>query len=185
MSLDIDTPRLRLVETYRVVDDHVKWLNDKTLMRFSEQQFREHDYCTQKEYLDAALVAGTPLVYDIRLKGTIGEAYGVAGLGPTIGSFHVHIAANHSLADLGIMLGPEYHGKGYGLEAWENVEHFLFYKMNMVKLEAGCVDDNLAMRSILVRSGWTLEGVRTSHFMYDGHRRGLCFYGQMRGRPRP
>lgn len=171
--MDIETPRLLLVETYRVVSEHVNWLNDKELMRFSEQQFREHDYASQHDFLGKAMEAGSPMVWDINLKTADKNLL-------SVGSFHAHVDRRHMRADLGIMVGPQYHNQGYGSEAWGHVSHYLFYKEGFVKLEAGFVRDNVAMQSVLLKDNWQCEGTRYNHFIYDGRRHDVLLYGKTR-----
>ena len=182
--MDITTRRLHLLETYRPVDEHIEWLNNKELMRFSEQQFIEHDFDTQRHFLMEALIAGTPLVYDIRLKleppvggGLVHEGE-VIGLGRTIGSLHIHIDKQHARGDLGIMIGPEYGNNGYGREAWNAASDYCLYKLQLRKIEAGCVKENLAMIRILWRDGWETEGARVAHFFYDDRVHDLVLFGK-------
>lgn len=183
--MDIETRRLLLTETYRVVSDHVNWLNDKELMKFSNQQFIDHDYDTQYQFLCNANINGTPLVYDIRIKeepapgGGIVTMSGVTGVGPSVGSLHIHVDARHSRADLGIMIGPEHQKHGYGFEAWKGATDFCFFKLGLLKLEAGCVPENTPMLNILLRQGWEPEGERRSHFAYGGKRYSVVHYGRV------
>lgn len=188
--MDIETPRLLLIESYQVVPEHITWLNDRSLMKWSEQQFTQHTYTTQADFLHHAKWSKSPLVFDIRLKPDIDHWPDRSdnnrikplisdGAYHTIGSLHAHIDYQHKRADLGIMLGPKFHGKGFAHEAWRGLEGYLFCKLDMRKLEAGCALKNMPMRNLLHKSGWSLEGNRMDHFEYDGERHPLLLWGKV------
>jgi RimJ/RimL family protein N-acetyltransferase len=165
-----------LVENYQPVLEHVAWLNNKELMKWSDQQFQEHDMISQRLFLEQAQAAGTPLVYDIRLKENAEDAK--SPLAWTVGSLHIHIDKNHARADLGIMIGSSYVWRGYGKEAWKAAQDYCFVKLRMMKLEAGCALPNVGMIKILVACGWREEGIRYSHFLYNGRRYDLVQFGK-------
>jgi len=179
---DIETPRLLLVQNYRPVKEHIKWLNDAELMRWSEQRWVGHDWETQRRFLDKAQMDGNPLVWDIRMKienpnPAPSADYGLRDLFPTIGSLHAYINDRHCRADLGIMIGPEFGRKGYGKEAWQAVCDYLRTVRGIEKFEAGCVNGNVGMVKILHARGWRVEGRRKRHFIIDGVRYDLILWG--------
>jgi ribosomal-protein-alanine N-acetyltransferase len=169
VDIDIKTHRLLLIQKYRVVDEHVTWLNDKELMKWSEQRYMEHDYLSQREFLKVAEAVGNPLVWDIRVGA--GEI--------SIGSLHAYCDGRHKRVDMGIMIGPQFHGQGYGAEAWSAVFSYLGAKRGFRKFEAGTVDGNTPMIKLLMRLGWTPEGRRENHFIIDGEPRGLVQFGKV------
>ena len=171
-AMDIATARLMLVSTYRVVEKHLEWLNDKELMKWSEQRYRTHTIATQRDFLDQAMATGNPLVWDIRFTATT-----PARPGQSIGSLHAYCDERHSRVDLGIMLGPHYHGDGYAAEAWSAVCNYLATKHGMRKFEAGFVDGNLPILKMLIRLGWRSECRREDHFIIDGESRALVMFG--------
>jgi [ribosomal protein S5]-alanine N-acetyltransferase len=172
--MDIETPRLMLVESYQPLLEHVAWLNDKELMKWSEQQFEEHDMISQNLFLERAQADGTPLVYDIMEKALSGPIIP----GRIVGSLHIHVNKHHARADLGIMIGTPYGKKGYAKEAWKAAQDYCFVKLRMMKLEAGCALPNVGMIRILMSLNWREEGIRESHFLYNGRRYDLVQFGK-------
>jgi RimJ/RimL family protein N-acetyltransferase len=177
-QIDIATNRLHLTSGYRAAPEHVKWLNDKELMKWSEQRYREHDYETQRDFLAVALMVGNPLVWDIRAGIDSGQTW-ESGLWKPIGTIHAYIDERHKRVDMGILIGPEYHGKGYAAEAWSSVYNYLGARHGFRKFEAGTVDGNTPMIKLLMRAGWTPECRRENHFIIDGEPRALVQFGKV------
>lgn len=170
--MDIETPRLLLIENYRVVPEHVKWLNDKELMKWSDQQFQEHDWRTQQEFLNKCLVDGNPTVFDIRVKRNgLPDLY-------SVGTIHLYVDPLHPRGDMGILIGPEHHGKGYALEAWRTVTQYAFVKLGLHKLEGGTCEANVPMVKVFVGAGWHMEGRRENHFLYGEQSHDMVMYGR-------
>jgi RimJ/RimL family protein N-acetyltransferase len=183
VATDIATKRLMLMLSYDAVPEHVEWLNDNKLMKWSEQRYREHTIETQQDFLDEADAAGNPLVWDIRLPYEALEQkprLRIEGeIGSPIGSLHAYCNERHKRVDLGIMLGPQYHGEGYAAEAWSAVCDYLAYKHGMRKFEAGFVDGNIPILKMLMRlGGWHTECRRENHFIIGGQSYGLVLWGR-------
>ena len=183
VAMDIATARLLLIHTYKVVDEHVDWLNDKNLMKWSEQRYKDHSYTSQAQFLEDARFHGNPLVWDIRLAPTpaIGSLLGESRMttSVSIGSLHAYCDERHRRVDLGIMLGPQYHGNGYAAEAWDSVCMYLATKHHMRKFEAALVDGNVPIMKMLMRLGWAPEARREHHFIIDGQPYGLVLFGKV------
>src|SRR5882762_7286477 len=168
-AMDISTQRLLLILNYKAVPEHVDWLNDKELTKWSEQRYRTHTIFTQQHFLDEASVMGDPLVWDIRKKPD-GKDVGIGAVveWQSIGSLHAYCDERHRRVDLGIMLGPLYHNNGYAAEAWDAACKYLAAKHGMRKFEAGFADGNVPILKMLMRLGWAPECRRENHFIIDG-----------------
>lgn len=163
--MTITTRRLLLVPSYDVIPQHIEWLNDKKLMRWSEQQWRVHNDDTQWNFLNQARMTGNPIVFDIR-RNTV--EFG-GDTNHTVGSLHVYIDRRHHRADMGIMIGPEFHHAGYGREAWKGVEEYLHAKVDGIwKIEAGTPAGNRPMVELLKSLHYVEEGRRVRHW-YDAN----------------
>lgn len=172
----ITTKRLLLRPYYAgmVTDDHVKWLNDPEVVRYSEQRHRTHTIESVHQYVND--IACDPNSY----LWSIGLEVGDAGIW-IIGTFSAHLDRPNGVANLGIMVGEKYQwGKGYGAEAWNAVSNWLFEKHAIRKIEMGCHYENRAMRKLAERCGMHLEGVRHDHFVVDGKPQHLLLYAKMR-----
>lgn len=151
---------------------HVEWLNDKELMRWSEQRYLGHDMLSQKVYLYEAYKSGNPIVFDIRLP----PACNMPGF--SIGTISAYIDRRHRRVDMGIMIGPDYHGQGYASEAWMGVMQALSKEFVVEKWEAGCNEWNGPMKAVLRRCGYSWEGTRTNHFRVDDKPCDLELFGR-------
>ncbi len=149
-----------------VTDDHVNWLNDPEVVRFSEQRHFIHSIGSVISYVNHMTGnACTPLwgIYAPRLIGTISA----------------HIDEPNRTANIGILIGnKDYWRRGYAQEAWQAVSYYLFTKRNIRKIEAGCHGENRPMRNLALRCGMHLEGIRYDHFIVNGVPQDLLLYAQ-------
>lgn len=150
----IVTKRLLLLPppcTLGDVKKQVSWLNDKTLMQYSEQRHRHHTVISQWEYIDS-----------FRLPS---EFRVVAAGGEMVGTITAHVDKHNKVADMGILIG-EKQGQGYGTEAWIAMMEHLFGN-GVRKVEAGCMEYNTGMMSIFEKSGMHREGCKSHHFITE------------------
>lgn len=83
-------------------------------------------------------------------------------------------------ATLGYWIGQPFARKGYMREAIEAVSHHAFYHMDLSRLEAACLPENLASRGALEKSGFKYEGVAQSYLQINGRWRNHVLYAQLR-----
>lgn len=149
-----------------VTEDHAEWLNDKELMRYSEQRHHAHTIKSQIEYVRND--APERLLWLIRCNGT------------DIGTISAYVDEANKRANLGILLGRrEYHGQGLAAEAWLVVVDYLF-DQGLYKLECGCMDDNAPMRRLATTTGFVLEAEIPGHFKVGDTYKGLVLYGRFK-----
>ena len=99
---------------------YVAWLNDRELMRYSEQRHKTHTLASCRAYWLS--FADTPHYF-----WAIEEP--ANGLGH-VGNITAYVDQNNGLADLSILIGlPQTRGKGYGREAWAGVCGFLLQEV--------------------------------------------------------
>jgi [ribosomal protein S5]-alanine N-acetyltransferase len=83
--------------------------------------------------------------------------------------------------ELGIRLyQPEDHGKGYGTDAVQLLTGWLFERVRAERVQAGTAMTNLAMRRVLERLGFTLEGVMRGFMAGPAGRQDFALYGVTR-----
>ena len=69
-------------------------------------------------------------------------------------------------AEIGYVINPDYHGKGYATEAVEAVLRFGFEELHLHRIEARFMKDNYRSLKLMQRVGMTLEGyARESIFL--------------------
>jgi RimJ/RimL family protein N-acetyltransferase len=150
----INTARL-LIRPFRVEDiseRYIAWLNDKHLMRFSENRHRSH---TRESCLS----------YMRSFEGSPNRLWAIFASVEHVGNIRAYLDAPNGVADVGILIGEG--GKGYGLEAWTGVCRHLL-DGGVRKITAGTMAANKAMVRIMEKSGMSFEGGRRRQFLVDG-----------------
>lgn len=162
----LQTKRLVVLPLNICWGSHVRALNDKEHMRYSEQRRRFHDRETQYAYLESA--NERLLLLDLQERSPI--LY-------SIGSMSCHIDPDNKVVDLGIMIIPSEANKGYGTEAWRAVMNE--WLKRSYKVEAGCMYNNFPMRDVMIECGMEYEGTRARHYLLeDGTRTDWVLYGR-------
>jgi RimJ/RimL family protein N-acetyltransferase len=134
---------------------YVAWLNDRELMRYSEQRHKTHTLASCRAYWHS--FADTPN-YFWAMEETAND------LGH-IGNMNAYVNQINGLADLGILVGsPQARGKGYGQEAWAGVCAFLFREVGVRKITAGVLALNRPMLTLARKVGMVEDGVRRRHY---------------------
>jgi [ribosomal protein S5]-alanine N-acetyltransferase len=162
--------QIRLFRAEFITDRYVGWLNDKRLMRFSENRHRTHTLESCVEYLNS-------------FEGTPHHFWAIFAGEEHVGNINAYVDPRNSVADVGILIGEG--GKGYGLEAWTAVCRFLL-NSGIRKITAGTMATNKAMVRIMEKSGMVFEGGRRAHFLVDGEEVdlvGACLFGKHHGTP--
>ena len=144
---------------------HVNWLNDKELMKYSEQRHQTHTVFTQTRYL-ASFDHVNSFFWEIAPRD----------MQLPIGSITAYCDWPNKVAEIGILIGA-FQQRGYGTEAWQAVCDWLFRK-GIRKIEAGCMASNMAMRKVFSKTGMNMEGRRYSHFLLDGKPEDLILVGR-------
>lgn len=91
----------------------------------------------------------------------------------------VTVAANETM-EIGYRLATEVHRRGYCREACEALCDFLFREVEVRKLIALCVADNVASRGLLEQLGMRREGLLREYTQLGGQWRDECVYGLLR-----
>jgi len=81
---------------------------------------------------------------------------------------HYRIKPEHYRAEIGYMLHPDFHGKGYITEAIEKVVAFGFDKMKLHSIEAIIDPENIASEKVLEKNGFVKEAHLRENEYYNG-----------------
>lgn len=183
MTPTLSTNRLLLRPYYAgmVTDDHVRWLNDPEVVRYSEQRHKRHTIESIHAYVNGVNTTHGSYIWAITPTAFEREALPVGQIAlPPIGTITAHIDQPNGVANVGILIGEkDYWGKGYGQESWITLCNWLF-ATGIRKIEMGCHYENKAMRNLALTCGMYLEGVRHDHFVVDGKPQHLLLYAKMR-----
>ncbi len=82
----------------------------------------------------------------------------------------------HNGAQIGYVLHPDFHGKGYGTEAARRVLRFGFEELSLHRIEARFMQGNEASLHVMEKLGMRLEGYRRDGMLVKGAYRtiGIC-----------
>lgn len=142
-----------------LTDKYVSWLNDPSVVRFSEQRFSKHNIDSCRAYLNS--YKGTPNLFWAIVSKISEEGH--------IGNINSIIDERNSTADIGIIIGEKrVWRKGYGFEAFNSVVDFLFTEKRVRKVTAGTIVLNHAMLSLMDRMGMEDDGRRAKHLLFEG-----------------
>ncbi len=78
---------------------------------------------------------------------------------------------------IGYWLGEPFIKKGYMTEALKNVIYYSFTDLNLSRLEAATLPENIASRKLLEGAGFKYEGVGQSYLQINGRWRNHILYG--------
>lgn len=81
---------------------------------------------------------------------------------------------------LGYWVGAPYSRQGYMRESIGAVVHHAFTKMDLSRIEAACLEENVASRGVLERAGFKYEGVAQSYLQIAGRWRTHVLYACLR-----
>lgn len=140
-----------------LTDLYLSWLNSPIIMRYSEQRHRNHTLKSCRDYL--ASFTNSPNFFWAIEEIDLGH----------IGTINAYIDIHNSIADIGIMIGhPIARGKGYALDTWNSVCHYLFTVMNIRKVTAGSLNVNIPMLRLMKHAGMIDDGVRLKQYVWEG-----------------
>lgn len=157
----IETPRMQIVtfsEKY-LTQRYVSWLTDQEVVRYSDQRFRTHTLESCREYWE--FFKNSPNYF-----WAINVQDGELGYIGTMTAYH---DTNHSVADVGILIGEKKTwGSGYGSEAWIAVCDYLLRIEEIRKVTAGTLTVNIGMLKIMQRTGMVDDGRRNRQCLHEG-----------------
>jgi len=81
---------------------------------------------------------------------------------------------------LGYWIGEPFARQGFMSEAIIALVHHAFHKMDLSRVEAACLPENVASRGVLERSGFKYEGVAQSYLQIAGRWRNHVLYANLR-----
>ena len=135
---------------------YISWLNNKSHMRFSDQQHVRHSKESATRYLKTFL-------------GT--EHYFLAVFEnheSLIGTVTIYRNQNNDSANIGILISPDKSGQGIGKQVFTILLERLPTLLNLYKITAGTCELNSGMISVLEKSGMELNYRISKDFKYEG-----------------
>ncbi|MBB4020560.1 ribosomal-protein-alanine N-acetyltransferase [Confluentimicrobium naphthalenivorans] len=82
---------------------------------------------------------------------------------------------------LGYWVGAPFARQGFMREAIQAVVHHAFTQLDLSRIEAACLPENVASRGVLESCGFKYEGVSQSYLQINGRWRNHVLYANLRG----
>lgn len=143
-----------------ITENYVSWLNDKEVVKFSEQRHYFHDLDTVTKYFNEKQISTD---YFLAIEFLDREWIHIGNIG-------VSVNTPNNLADLSILIGDKnYWGKGIAIIAWNLVLDFLLKKLKFRLVTAGTMEINEPMLRIIKKSEMKIDAVLPARFNFNGN----------------
>ncbi|MGP4071742.1 GNAT family N-acetyltransferase [Piscibacillus sp. B03] len=83
---------------------------------------------------------------------------------------------DHHAAEVGYVLSPDYWGEGIVPEVVQALIQFGFEKMNLIRIQALCLEENTQSERVMQKVGMTYEGTLHKRYFVKGEHRNLKMY---------
>lgn len=160
---------LREVRETDVNENYYRWLNDSEITQHLESRFYPNSLNKILQFVKSKDGDPNNVFLAIITKDS-DRHIGNIKLGP--------INWIHRMAEIGIFIGEkDKWGKGYACEAITLLSEYAFRRLNLRKLTAGCYGNNAGSQKAFTKAGFNVEGVRKSHFFFNGSYVDLILFG--------
>jgi [ribosomal protein S5]-alanine N-acetyltransferase len=109
--------------------------------------------------IDENIDTNLAINWAITIKGA-DKMIGIAGI--------YRIQPENYRGEIGYMIMPQYHNKGYVTEAAKAITDFGFNQLNLNSIEAVIAPENSASEKVLIKNGYTKEGHFIEKECYNG-----------------
>ncbi len=155
LPIEKDELKVCLFGLEDISERYIGWLNNKELVRFSNQRFMTHDEASCRDFFNSVNQSNSVF---LAVKNTV---YG------HIGTMTVHFNQRHGTADMGILIG-ETSVPGAGSTAWHLVLDKVLSLSGVRKVTAGTLSCNKAMLGVIRKSDMVPDGIRVQHELVEG-----------------
>jgi len=163
------TVELRAFGPELITGEYLRWLNDRSHMRYSRQRLVDHTRETSLAYLRS-------------FEGSANKFWAIYRQVDRlhIGTMTAYVDRAAGSADIGILVGhPEARGKGFGREAWGLAMDYLFRVEGVEKVTGGTSALNAAMVRVFHDWQMRLEEVEKDAEMIDGRPADVLRFGML------
>lgn len=156
-----------LIET-NCNQNYVDWLNNKAVNRFLETRHTENNLELVKNFVLEKYNSKHDYLFGIFLKHSNRHIGNIK-----LGAINFH----YKTADISYFIGEkDCWGKGYATEAINLVVDFAFTELELFKVQAGVIEENLGSCKVLEKCGFTKEAVLKKQFIIDSRRKDQIIY---------
>ena len=162
---------LRILQPEDVTSVYVDWMNDRDVVRFTEQRHVRHDMAEIASFVAQKLVSPTDYLFGIFLAGT---HVGNIKLGP--------VDKLSKVASISYIVGNRsVWGRGIATRAIAAIVRFAFDELGLEKITAGSYAENTGSIRALEKNGFRREGCQRAQTVLDDKRIDVVIFGLLRG----
>ncbi len=151
-----------------ITSEHILWLNDISITKYSNQRFLNHDKVSCENYLNS-------------FKGTSNIFLSIRRIydDKRIGSLTVYRDLNHKTADIGILIGDKNTwGQGFAYDAMSTIIQYLEDAKDIRKITCGTSSKNIAMINVAHKIGMVFDGIRYNQELIEGQSEHVLFFAK-------
>ena len=162
---------LKELQSNDVNSTYVKWLNDYSITKFTEQKFTNHTLSSVKKFVNEKRKNSNEFLFGIFLKKEKIHI-GNIKLGP--------INFKHMYAEISYFIGEEkYQNLGLGSLSISKVCKIAKERFKIKKLIAGVYSNNTSSKKVLEKNKFKLEGFVQKKYIFEGKRISELIYGKL------
>ena len=150
-----------------ITDAYLRWLNDKELMKFSNQRHIIHTRTSSESYLES-FDQNSSFIFKIVSENEM------------IGTLSLSVDKHNLVGVMGILIGREYCRLGLGGKAWSRAIEMSFNEIGLRKIKAGAAACNLPMIRVFKKSDMSFEANLSSDLLIEGLPQDLHIYSKFR-----
>ena len=150
---------IRILEEADVTQPYVNWFANEEVTKYSDNQYKSFSLEGQKTY-----------VREMKKNKSV-ELYGIFDFQQKhIGNIVlIGIGSIHNRAEITFVVGEkDYWGKGVATNAVSKICNLAKTKFYLNKVYADCAHLNEGSKSVLLKNGFKLEGIRKKHLYFGG-----------------
>ena len=154
-----------------VSKSYVRWLNDYSVVRFTEQKFYKHTIKSVKKFVMEKKRKKDELLLGIFISNKKTHV-GNIKLGP--------INFKHKYAEISYFIGEKkFQNLGLGSLAIKKVCKIAKTQYKIKKLIAGVYEKNIPSKKVLEKNKFLLEGLILKKYLFEGKRISELIYGKL------
>ena len=136
---------------------YVNWLNDKDVVKYSEQRHKIHTIESCKKYFHLQQECGN---YFLAIEDE--NKIHIGNIGVTIDHYN-------KSADISIIIGDkQYWGKGFAVRSWNLVMNQLLEQFRFRVVTAGTMSCNKSMIALMHNAKMNIDAVLKNRFLLEG-----------------
>ena len=166
-TIKLENIELRILESKDVNSVYVSWLNNKQIVKFTEQKGMVHSLESVKQYVNEKFLSENEYLFGIYKKS---KHIGNIKLGP--------VDFVHKTAEISFFIGQvDEWGKGIMTKVINKLVTHAFENLGIEKISAGCYDENLGSKKVLIKCGFKIEGIKVKQVILNNERIDVIIFG--------